>query len=98
MKRPNYETDEATFPSEAYAVKGYRGIAWRVYGWELETIEHEWDESVEIRTGRVVCVMVGDDKRFTFEPEELTPLGDLDYCQECGQVGCRHDGRERDDG
>ncbi len=95
MRYPNYETDDATFPVEAYTVDSYRGIAWHVYGWELEPTEDtEWD-GIEVRTGKVVCVMVGDDRRFTFDPEDVTPLDDLDYCTECGQVGCTHDGRER---
>jgi len=95
MNRPSYEIDETTFPAEAYTVKGSRGVAWRVYGWETEPTEDtEWD-GIEARTGKVVCVMVGDDQRFAFDPEELTPLDDLAYCAECGQVGCQHDGRER---
>jgi hypothetical protein len=122
MRRPNYEVDETTFPADAYTVQGYRGVAWRVYGWELEGVFPEYetecscfgedvhcrfcdgsgkvwiqeDEPEEVRTGRVICVMVGDDRRFTFDPDELTPLDDLDYCASCGQVGCTHDGRERE--
>lgn len=96
MRRPNYEVDDKTFPAEAYAVRRYEGVAWRVYGWEVQPTEDtEWD-GIEERTGRVVCVMVGDDHRFTFDPEDLTPLADLDYCASCGQIGCSHDGRERD--
>lgn len=95
MKRPNYEEDSTTFPAEAYTAKGYRGIAWRVYGWETQPTEDtEWT-GMEERTGKVVAVMVGDDRRFTFDPSELAPLGDLDYCASCGQIGCGHDGRDR---
>ena len=95
MRRPNYEADDETFPAEAYAASGYRGVAWRVYGWEIEPTEDtEWD-GIEERTGRVVCAMVGDDRRFTFEPSELTPLDGDDYCGVCGQIGCTHDGRDR---
>jgi hypothetical protein len=93
MRRPNYEVDDAAFPAEAYTVTGYKGVAWRVYGWETQPDEDtEWS-GMEERTGRVVCVMVGDDRRFTFEPDELIPLNDDDYCGSCGQVGCSHDGR-----
>src|SRR4051812_18660462 len=107
---PEYEVDDKAFPAEAYMVQGYRGVAWRVYGWEIEHVipepwqdeeTGEWydyyDEPEERRTGRVVCVMVGDDRRFTFDPEEVTPLGDLDYCASCGQIGCEHDGRDREE-
>ncbi len=96
MRRPNYEVDDKAFPAEAYTVDGYSGVAWRVYGWELESrMNDEFDDVEEVRTGRVVCVMVGDDRRFTFEPEDLTPLNEEDYCGSCGQIGCTHDGRAR---
>ncbi len=108
MRRPNYEEDNKAFPAGAYTVDGYRGIAWHVYGWELEEVMEEdfYDEETdtlhvgtefeERRTGKVVCVMVGDDRRFTFEPEDLTPLNEEDYCGSCGQIGCTHDGRSRE--
>jgi hypothetical protein len=35
-------------------------------------------------------VMVGDDRRLTFEPDEVTPLSENDYCGSCGQIGCTH--------
>src|SRR5947207_2287637 len=101
MRRANFEIDDETFPADAYAVAGYRGVAFYIYGWE---IERYWDESegiyaddpAERRTGRVVAVMVGDDRQFTFEPDELTALADLDFCGVCGQLGCSHDGRDRE--
>lgn len=95
MRRPNYEEDAERFPAEAYAVEGYRGVAWRVYGWETEP-DHDTDwTGIEERTGRVVAVMVGDDRRFTFEPDELTILPEDEFCHECGQIGCTADGRIR---
>jgi hypothetical protein len=33
--------------------------------------------------------------RDSFKKSDLIPLDDLDYCAECGQVGCCHDGRDR---
>jgi hypothetical protein len=93
--RPNYEEDNATFPAEAYTVDGYRGVAWYVFGWETRpTEETEWD-GIEERTGQVVCRMIGDDRYFLFDPEEITPLAREEYCGECGQIGCCHDGLER---
>ena len=38
--------------------------------------------------------MVGDDRHFTFDPDELTPIKRRDYCGECGQIGCTHDGHD----
>ena len=95
MRAPHYETDDDTFSADAYTVKGWgRGIAWRVYGWETQPDEDtEWS-GYETRTGKVVAVMFGDDRRFTFEPDELAPLAPEAYCAECGQVGCTADGRE----
>lgn len=93
---PHYEEDDTAFPAEAYRAAGWgAGIAWRVYGWETEPDEDTVWSGYENRTGKVVAVMVGDDRKFTFDPEDLIPLGDLEYCAECGQIGCTHDGRDR---
>lgn len=42
----------------------------------------------------VVAVMVGDDREHLVEVNDLTLIGENDYCHECGQLGCTHDGRE----
>ena len=90
MHRPNYETDDKTFSADAYRAKGYDGVAWYVYGWETEPDEDtEWT-GIEERTGRVIAVMVGDDRRFIFDTDDLTPLADDEYCGSCGQIGCGH--------
>lgn len=56
-----------------------------------------WDEpeQYEVRE-RVRAVMVGDDRVFEIDTDDLTPLDEDDYCHVCGQIGCTHDGRERD--
>ena len=93
--RRNYETDDETFNADAYRVKGYSGVAWRVRGWETEPDEDtEWSRC-ENRTGRVIAVMVGDDRQFAFEPYDISPLEREKYCGECGQIGCEHDGYDR---
>lgn len=48
-------------------------------------------------TGMVIAVMVGDDREHVIDPDDLTVLDDLAYCDSCGQVGCAHDGRDRDE-
>jgi hypothetical protein len=89
FSRKHYESDDASFPSDAYRVKGYNGVAWTVLGWETEPDEEtEWS-GCEDRTGQVVCVMVGDDRHFSFDPGDLTPLPNDAFCRECGQIGCR---------
>jgi len=91
----HYDEDDERFNAPAYRVKGYGGIAWYVMGWETEPDEDtEWS-GYEVRTGNVVCRMVGDDRDFTFEPNEVTPLRREEYCGECGQIGCVHDGLDR---
>lgn len=92
-RRPSYEADDATFNAPAYVeVRGKHKIAWYVLGWETEPDEDtEWS-GYEVRTGRVVAIMVGDDRRFTFDRDELKPLEREEYCGECGQIGCAHDG------
>jgi len=93
--RNNYETDDQTFSADAYAVNGWRGIAWHALGWETEPDEDTVWSGYENRTGRVVCVMVGDDRHFAYYPEDLTAIAREDYCGGCGQIGCCCDGYNR---
>jgi hypothetical protein len=56
------------------------------------------DEQSTIRTERVVAIMIGDDRRFTFDADDLVePLAREAYCGECGQIGCAHDGLDKSD-
>ncbi len=88
--KPNYESDDATFPAEHYVVSGYKGIAFYVLGWETEPDEDTHWSGYEVRTGRVLAVMVGDDHRHRVDPEDLTPLAEDKFCHTCGQIGCGH--------
>jgi hypothetical protein len=73
----------------AYKVDGYGGVAWRVLGPATTTV-YEGDA--------LVCNddecdhMLGDDREFTFDVEDLTALDRDEFCGECGQIGCGHDG------
>ena len=73
----------------AYTVADYSdGIAWRAYGYESVPDEDtEWS-GFEQPTGKILLHMVGDDRRFAYDPTDLTPIADEDYCSCCGQVGC----------
>jgi hypothetical protein len=42
---------------------------------------------------RVRAVMVGDDAEHIVDTDDLTEIGDDDYCAGCGQTGCYADGR-----
>jgi hypothetical protein len=97
--RIHYETDGATWPEDtAYKVRGFSGIACRVLGWEIRPDEHTVWSGVEERTGKVVVRMVGDDARFAVDPDDVTAIPRKDYCSECGQIGCCHDGLDRSEG
>ena len=78
------ESDE-----DGYTADGYRGVAWRIIGREMqETPDTEWDGIYE-PTGHIIACMVGDDRPFSFDPDELTRIADEDYCAGCGQIGCQ---------
>lgn len=47
------------------------------------------DEPDYERTGELLCIMIGDDKPHSIDPDDLEPIDDDDYCPECGQIGCR---------
>lgn len=94
-RRSHYEPDRVAFPGDAYSVSGYRGIAFRVCGWQTVPDEDtEWS-GYEVRTGQVSVIMIGDDHVYHVDPEDLTPIDRADYCSECGQIGCGHDGLDR---
>ena len=70
--------------------------------WESDHREHTeacgyWseDEDGSEDTAVYLCHMVGDDRTFRFDVDDLTPLPRDAYCGECGQIGCSHDGYDR---
>jgi len=62
--------------------------------WEEDSGDGEWVDDLDC--GQVRVVMVGDDYKHTVDIDDLEKIDDLDYCAECGQIGCCHDGRERE--
>ena len=80
----------------AYVLNGSPGIAWQVLGPVMVRDEDfEWSGVETPHESLVRAIMVGDDREHELDRDDLTELGELDYCAECGQVGCGHDGRER---
>ncbi len=89
-----------------YRVDGYRGIAWSLIGYAHETLPticygededgnevelEDWSETERVDDlTKVVAVMVGDDRKFTFDVDEVTPINEDAFCHECGQIGCTH--------
>lgn len=85
-----YEADDKAFPADAYHHSQYPGIAFYVFGWETEPDEEtEWS-GYEVRTGNVVTRMVGDDRDFSHDPEDLEAIEPDSFCRTCGQIGCTH--------
>jgi len=62
---------------------------------EVEVDTDEGEEIDDTECGDVLVVMVGDDAKHRVSVDDLIPLDDLDYCAECGQIGCGHDGKDR---
>lgn len=91
MRRYNYDDANAEYPSDqAYTVRGWRGVAFVVLGWETEPDEAtEWTGQ-EVRTGNLLVVMIGDDKRHSVDPDDVSPIAEEEFCRECGQIGCGH--------
>jgi hypothetical protein len=78
--------------SQAFTVNGWSdGIAWRCYGPVMVRDEDwEWSGIEEPHPNLVQMVMVGDDKIYEVDKDDIVPLDEDAYCHECGQVGCGH--------
>lgn len=87
MKRHYAKAPE--YRANAYRIAGWaRGIAWRILGWETEPDEDTVWSGYENRTGKLVAIMIGDDKYLAVDPEDVSELDDGEYCTVCGQIGC----------
>jgi len=72
-----------------YRVTGYGAIAWYVLGYETWRDEdYDWSGIENVNEDRVRAVMVGDDRVFTFDVEELEEIPEDSFCRDCGQIGC----------
>lgn len=95
--RYNYEPEPDAFPADAYREKASRyAVAWHILGWHTKPDGDTYWTGIEERTGLIVARMVGDDALHLFDVDDLEPIEELDYCHQCGQIGCTHDGLERD--
>jgi hypothetical protein len=80
----------------AVRVKGWRGVAFNILGPAQEVRQDEdGSEYLDDDEDQVRVVMVGDDKVHIVDKDDCTEIPEEDYCHECGQIGCSHDGRER---
>jgi len=89
--RNHYEDPDNEFEHDAYKVAGWGdGIAFSVLGWETESDEEtEWT-GIEERTGNVIVRMIGDDRLFSVDPDDVEPIPDDSFCRDCGQIRCGH--------
>jgi hypothetical protein len=73
-----------------YTISGWsEGIAWYLLGYVMVRDEDfDWTGIAEEDRSRVRAVMVGDDRIFTADVDDLTVIGEEDFCRGCGQVGC----------
>lgn len=72
---------------DSVTVEGYEGVAFYI-----KAITEDEDSGEVYYT----VVMVGDDYRHYVDPSECTPLDREEYCGQCGQMGCTHDGLDRE--
>lgn len=75
--------------SARYQVANQGAIAWRFAAAQVSVMYDEWGDDVDQElTGMVWMVMIGDDRRWLFDPEDVSEIDDEDYCSGCGQIGC----------
>lgn len=85
--------------------ESYRGVAFWVDDWSKKIVEkyveypdfgdsgepfYGWEEVEVISDSMVDCYMIGDDRKFEFDIDELTAIDVNDFCGSCGQIGCGH--------
>lgn len=87
-------TETALDFAARYRVAGYGAAAWYLVEYEqVRDEDYEWTGITEENRSNVRAVMVGDDCAFTIDVDDLTLIDEDDYCHECGQIGCKADGR-----
>ena len=91
-----------------YRVEHMPGVAWRLIKYVPIEVEEQYSyvdddgdtiyDSVfveDINPNMVIAIMVGDDRKHEIDVDDLILIDEDDYCHECGQIGCTHDGRDR---
>jgi hypothetical protein len=76
--------EQAWEPQQYYCIDEETGEEW------LEDDPNGEGEWIDNPDGRVRAVMVGDDRIFLVDTENLTEISDEEYCSSCGQIGCCH--------
>ena len=85
----HYENEGNEFPGAYRLDRWGKGIAWRILGHEtIPDEDTEWS-GCENRNGKLIAVMIGDDRMFSVDPDSVHEIDEDSYCPECGQIGCR---------
>ena len=73
-----------------YTIHGWsKGIAWYLLGYEMIRDEdYEWSGIEEENRDMVRATMVGDDRVFVIDIDDLQIIPEDSFCRDCGQVGC----------
>lgn len=67
-------------------------------GDEDDPCNYLYNEPEEIEDRQFVrAIMVGDDTIHLVDVDDLEMLAREDYCGQCGQIGCTHDGYDREE-
>jgi len=74
-----------------FTVDSAPGVAFRLVG--FPTVD-DGSGGEDIDDSMALVVAVGDNYLRTVDVADLTALDDGDWCGQCGQLGCGHDGRE----
>lgn len=77
---------------DSVKVRGWPGIAFTFRGHPLIHCLDEdgvYPEKLE-DPDRAIVVMVGDDRKWNVEMDDLTLLPPEKFCGVCGQIGCLH--------
>lgn len=86
------------------SVAGYGGVAFWLDDWAKEVKEEMfsfiddetgevnwgWDEVEVVSDSMVECYMIGDNRKFIVDIQDLTKIDINDFCGSCGQIGCAH--------
>ena len=70
------KTMETVKPGSYVKVKNYPPIAWIVLRKSFVTPD------------KYVCVMVGDDRKFEIDFEDIIIINDDEFCRSCGDLNC----------
>lgn len=80
-------------PGTTVQVKGHAGMAFYFIKLETEPDEDTDWSGYEAPTGKAIVCMVGDDYKWSVDPEDISPLDDEDFCHGCGSMDCGHQGQ-----